>query len=69
MDNWQQCTTSSRGVVARRRQLNYTMGLGHDSFDEEIKGWASEYRYSDSNHRAFYGRWADLMQADSWADL
>jgi hypothetical protein len=24
---------------------------------------------SESNHRRFYGRWAELMAADSWADL
>jgi len=69
MDNWQQCTNTGRGVVSRRRQLNYSMGLGHDGFDDEIKAWASDARYSDSNHRQFYGRWADMMQADSWANL
>ncbi|MCS5668025.1 MAG: aromatic ring-hydroxylating dioxygenase subunit alpha [Dehalococcoidia bacterium] len=69
MDNWQQCTMSGRGVVSRRRQLNYSMGLGHDGFDDEIKAWASDARYSDSNHRQFYGRWADMMEADSWAKL
>lgn len=69
MDNWQQCTINSRGVIARQRQLNYTMGLGHEGFDDEIKAWASESRYSDSNHRQFYRRWADLMAADTWADV
>ena len=69
MDNWQQCTISGRGVVSRRRQLNYSMGLGHDGFDDEIQGWASDALYSDSNHRQFYGRWAGMMAADTWANL
>jgi hypothetical protein len=24
---------------------------------------------SESNHRQFYGRWAQLMKADSWAQM
>ena len=33
MDNWQGCTQTGRGVVARRYALNYAMGLGHERFD------------------------------------
>jgi 3-phenylpropionate/trans-cinnamate dioxygenase alpha subunit len=45
------------------------MGLGHERFDKELGAWASEYRYSELNHRGFYRRWAQLMAAESWADL
>ncbi|PKB65879.1 MAG: aromatic ring-hydroxylating dioxygenase subunit alpha [SAR202 cluster bacterium Io17-Chloro-G4] len=69
MDNWQECTRSSRGVVARRYPMNMEMGLGHDGFNENLGGWASDFRFSESNHRAFYRRWAQLMAADSWAEL
>jgi nitrite reductase/ring-hydroxylating ferredoxin subunit len=69
MDNWQGCTQTGRGVIARSYALNYEMGLGHDRFDAALGAWASEYRYSESNHRGFYRRWAELMSADSWADL
>ena len=69
MDNWQGCTQTGRGVVARRYPLSYEMGLGHERFDEELGAMASDYRYSESNHRGFYRRWAQLMTADSWADL
>jgi len=69
MDNWQGCTQTGRGVVARRYPLSYQMGLGHERFDEELGAMASDYRYSESNHRGFYRRWARLMTADSWADL
>jgi hypothetical protein len=44
------------------------MGLGHEHFDEDLKAWASDYRYSESNHRRFYRRWARLMNGESWAE-
>jgi 3-phenylpropionate/trans-cinnamate dioxygenase subunit alpha len=69
MDNWQGCTQTGRGVVARRGFLSYEMGLGHERFDEELKAWASDYRYSEINHRGFYRRWAQLMAADGWASV
>jgi 3-phenylpropionate/trans-cinnamate dioxygenase subunit alpha len=69
MDNWQECTQTGRGVVARRYPLNYEMGLGHEHFDPDLKAWASDYRLSESNHRQFYRRWAQLMTAKSWADV
>jgi hypothetical protein len=69
MDNWQGCTQTGRGVVARRDFLSYEMGLGHEHFDEELKAWASDYRYSEINHRGFYRHWARLMSADSWAKI
>ena len=46
--------------------VNTQMGLGHERFDEELGAVASDFRMSESNHRQFYGRWAQLMQAESW---
>jgi phenylpropionate dioxygenase-like ring-hydroxylating dioxygenase large terminal subunit len=69
MDNWQGCTQTARGAVARRALLNYEMGLRHERFDEDLGAWASDYRYSESNQRRFYRRWAQLMAADSWAEV
>jgi len=69
MDNWQGCTLTGRGVVARRYPITYEMGLGHERYDEALGAWASDYRYSESNHRGFYRRWAQLMAADSWAEV
>jgi phenylpropionate dioxygenase-like ring-hydroxylating dioxygenase large terminal subunit len=66
MDNWQECTRVGRGVVTRRSELNTQMGLGHDRFDPELGAWASDYRVSESNHRRFYRRWADLMSSAGW---
>ena len=69
MDNWQECTRTCRGVVSRRYDLNMQMGLGHEDYNPELGAWASDYRLSESNHRQFYRRWAEVMAADSWAKL
>ena len=69
MDNWQECTQTCRGVVSRRMAMNTQMGLGHERYDTELGAWASDFRMSESNHRQFYGRWAQLMRADNWAGV
>ncbi len=69
MDNWQECTQTCRGVVSRRMPLHNGMGLGHDRFDPALGAWVSDYRFSESNHRQFYRRWAELMQAADWRAL
>jgi phenylpropionate dioxygenase-like ring-hydroxylating dioxygenase large terminal subunit len=61
MDNWQGCTQTGRGAVARLYPLCYEMGLGHERFEPDFGAVASDYRYSESNHRGFYRRWAQLM--------
>ena len=61
MDNWQGYSQSGRGFVSRRQQLNLQMGLGHARWDEDLMGWASDYRISENNHRHYYRRWAELM--------
>ena len=66
MDNWEGCSKAGLGVVARRHQLNIGMGLGHARYDEELLGVASDYRLSENNHRAFYGRWSKLMDSQGW---
>ena len=37
------------------------MGLGHERFDPALGAWASDSGFSESNHRQFYRRWAQLM--------
>jgi phenylpropionate dioxygenase-like ring-hydroxylating dioxygenase large terminal subunit len=69
MDNWEQCSRSGQGVVSRRYPLNVQMGLGHESYQDGLGAWASESRYSEINHRNFYGHWAKVMDAKSWDDI
>ena len=64
MDNWQECAQTCRGVVSRSIPVNLQMGLGHEGFNEELMAWEGHNRYCESNHRAFYQRWADLMAGD-----
>jgi len=61
MDNWQECTQTCRGVMSRRVPVSNQMGLGHERFDPALGAWTSDYGFSESNHRQFYGRWAELM--------
>jgi hypothetical protein len=69
MDNWQECTQTCRGVMARRMPINNQMGLGHERFDAALGAWASDSGFSESNHRHFYRRWARIMDAESWTEI
>ena len=64
MDNWQECTQTCRGVMSRRIPVNNQMGLGRERFDPRLGAWASDSGFSESNHRQFYRRWAELMRPD-----
>ena len=61
MDNWQECTRTAEGPIARRYPLNTTMGLGHEHPGDELGGMTSDYRFSEMTQRNFYQRWAELM--------
>ena len=65
MENWGYALEGSRGTIARRHPFNYAMGQGH-----ERQGWPAEWLggkvyatedVSEQNQRAFYARWAALM--------
>ena len=58
-----------RVPVSRRVPLNNQMGIGHDSFNEDLMSWTSDFRMSENTHRRFYARWAHFMEANSWADI
>jgi 3-phenylpropionate/trans-cinnamate dioxygenase alpha subunit len=55
--------------MSRRVPVNNQMGLGHERFDPELGALASDAGFSESNHREFYRRWAELMDAADWAGL
>lgn len=68
-ENWESATRSSNGVITRRQKLNYTMnrnaGAGPDNFPGNVR----RGQMGDNNQLAMYQRWADLMDAESWADV
>ena len=43
--------------------------MGHERWNDEPKASVSDYRFSESNHRQFYQRWAQLMAAEKWAEI
>ena len=66
MENWSSAHEGSRGTIARRHDYPYTMGMNF-----ETKGWSEEWLggeiyvtegISEQNQRAYYERWADLME-------
>jgi phenylpropionate dioxygenase-like ring-hydroxylating dioxygenase large terminal subunit len=67
-ENWNMCTESSMGRVARRYSFNYQLALGRTKQDEDLPGDLAEGT-TEQNQRYFYQRWSDLMSAESWADL
>lgn len=65
MENWFYAHEGARGTISRRFPYHYGMGLGH-----ERKSWPAAWLggnvyatedVSEQNQRAFYGRWARMM--------
>jgi phenylpropionate dioxygenase-like ring-hydroxylating dioxygenase large terminal subunit len=65
MENWGYAHQGARGTIAKHFPFNYQMGLGH-----EQRSWPATWLggdiyatedVSEQNQRAFYRRWAELM--------
>jgi len=69
IDNWQECTQTAKGVASRRHMLNMQMGLGQDTYNPALGAWTSGFCVSESNHRHFYKRWAQMMSSHEWSAL
>ncbi len=59
-ENWEQCTTSSKGRVARHYRFNYSLGLDRHRTDEEFPGKVGNAA-NEINQRGFYEYWQHLM--------
>ena len=68
MNNWLQCTAAGSGLIGRKALINQQMGLGHEYQLEALPGALSK-RVSETNQRAFYGFWAQVMNAPSWDQI
>jgi 3-phenylpropionate/trans-cinnamate dioxygenase alpha subunit len=68
MQNWQECTQTCKGVVARRYPMNFQMGLGHGESHEGIPGLVSESK-TETNQLYFYRHWATVMTAADWPEI
>nr|WP_272886800.1 hypothetical protein [Phenylobacterium aquaticum] len=68
-ENWENATRTAAGVVARRQKLHYSLGLNSNVEHEELPGNVHQRKFNDSNQRAFYGRWLDLVSAEDWSQV
>ena len=70
MENWNYAHAASSGTISRRRPYHYKSGLGAGGNHAVIPGIVTEHPItSEQNPRAFYKRWADYMDMDSWDEL
>lgn len=61
-ENWEQVTTVNRGYVTRQRPLYYGVGRGSFDPDHPLPGRVHRNLLNDSNQRAFYRRWAEMLE-------
>ena len=71
MENWNYASMASEGLIARRHPYHYKAGMGYGGKDRIIPGQvtAKEAPGTEQNPRALYKRWAEFMDARSWAEL
>lgn len=65
-ENWEHATTINRGYVTRNQKLDYTLGLGSETRHPELPGTVHKGAINEANQRAFYARWLELMQSETW---
>ena len=68
MENWGYAHEGARGTIAKRYPFNYVMGKGYEQRSWPVH-WLGGDIYAtedvtEQNQRAFYGRWATLMDDD-----
>ncbi|WP_269900887.1 aromatic ring-hydroxylating oxygenase subunit alpha [Paenalcaligenes faecalis] len=68
-ENWEYCTKTSRGVVTRYQDLYVGLGMNTYMADSELPGNVYKGQINEANSRAFYQRWKDMLQADSWKNV
>ncbi len=68
-ENWEGNTRTSRGWVTRHEKLHYGSGRRRRTEHPELPGIVHKGQFNDANQRLFYQRWADLMNARTWADV
>jgi ethylbenzene dioxygenase alpha subunit len=68
-ENWEHSTSANAGYVTRHQKLCYAMAPPGDVTEEGLPGIVHAGQLSDANQRLFYKRWAEMMDAESWADI
>jgi ethylbenzene dioxygenase subunit alpha len=68
-ENWEHSTAANAGFVTRNQKLCYAMRGPDVKPDPDLPGAVTSGQLSDANQRAFYRRWTQMMDAESWADI
>jgi len=68
-ENWEQSTSANAGWVTRNQKLCYAMAPKEEVERDDLPGIVTAGQLSDANQRLFYKRWAEMMDAESWADI
>jgi ethylbenzene dioxygenase alpha subunit len=68
-ENWENCTSTNAGYVTRHQRLCYALAPSGREHTAELPGIVHRGQLSDANQREFYKRWAQLMDAASWAEV
>ncbi|WP_226948842.1 SRPBCC family protein [Rhizorhabdus wittichii] len=68
-ENWEFSTQSNAGWITRHQRLCYAMSAEGEVVEEGLPGHVTAGQLSDANQRLFYKRWAEMMDADRWADI
>jgi len=68
-ENWGYATDASKGVIARRYDYNYQMGMGHAKPVPGLKDAVEGGDTTEENARIYYRRWKQMMQGKSWDEL
>jgi ethylbenzene dioxygenase alpha subunit len=68
-ENWEHSTMANAGHVTRNQKLCYAMAPQEGLPDKDLPGIVNSGQLSDANQRLFYKRWAEMMDAGSWAEI
>ena len=68
-ENWEHCTATNAGYVTRHQRLCYSLAPRGQEHTPDLPGIVHRGQLSDANQREFYKRWAELMDAPTWAEV
>jgi ethylbenzene dioxygenase alpha subunit len=68
-ENWEHSTAANAGYVTRHQRLCYSLAPRKSESDSDLPGIVHRGQLSDANQREFYRRWAEFMDAPSWAEV
>jgi ethylbenzene dioxygenase alpha subunit len=68
-ENFEFSTRTNAGFVTRQQPLYMGLGQGTRITESGLPCNVHRNQVNEANHRAFYRRWLDLLQARSWSEV